>query len=375
MFIKSNPAIQNKIQDLVKVHQFNMDFSDRLIKLFFNQASLLHKLNRPYQGQTQEINEDTLIKSAIKSNLSKNLINIQPSNLLDVVIDEGVKGLSAKTYVSNPFYQHMKMTFQASGKWQLVQESYKPYQPIICGDVITDAKRHYLDITPIGYFKEPFSFVALKENDVTWMSLTPFEMETMAAGLNAVSGTVVALGLGMGYFASMAAMKTNVNQVIVVEKDKRVIELYTKHIQPFIPHQNKITIVQSDAFTFLNQKVFADHIFVDIYRTAEDGLPLYIAFKKIEKKLANPTWHYWLEDSILGLFRRYLMIYLKEQHQGFGHEHYQSSKTFEDTILSEIHRINQDLNIESVTQLQSWLSKNSIKEMLTTINNLTLNGR
>jgi hypothetical protein len=316
-----------------------------------------------------------LIKNIIKAKLSTNPSLIQSSNLLDIAVDEGVKNLQAKTYVSNPFYQHMKMPFQTSGKWQLVKESYKPYQPVICGDVTTDEKRHYLDITPIGYFKEPFSFVALKENDVTWMSLTPFEMETMANALNSVSGTVVALGLGLGYFASMAAMKTDVKQVIVVEKDKQVIELYTKHIQPFIPHQNKITIVQSDAFTFLNQKVFADHIFVDIYRTAQDGLPLYIAFKKIENKLAKPTWHYWLEDSILGLFRRYLMIYLKEQHEGLGHEHYQSSKTLEDTILSEIHRINQDLNIESVMILQSWLSKKSIKEMLTKINNLKLSGR
>ncbi len=375
MFIKPKHSIQNKIQALINVHQFNMDFSDGLIRLFFNQTSLLNKLNRPYLGQTQDTNEDALIKSAIKSNLYKNLLNMKPSNLLDIVIDKSVKSLPAKKYLSNPFYQHMKMTFQTSGKWQLVQESYKPYQLVVCGDVITDEKRHYLDITPIGYFKEPFSFVALKEKDVTWMSLTPFEMETMATALDSVSGTVVALGLGLGYFASMAAKKTNVKQVIVVEKDKRVIDLYTKHIQPFIPHQNKINIVQSDAFSFLNQKVFADHIFVDIYRTAQDGLPLYIAFKKIEKNLKNLTWHYWLEDSILGLFRRYLMIYLKEQHQGLGHEHYQSSKTFEDKMLSEIHRINQDLNIESVMILQSWLSKKSIKEMLTKINNLKLSGR
>jgi len=375
MFIKSNAAIQIKIQELINVHQFNIDFSDQLISLFFNQASLLNKLSDQYRDQKQNTPEMALIKNIIKAKLSTNPSLIQSSNLLDIAVDEGVKNLQAKTYVSNPFYQHMKMTFQSSGKWQLVQESYKPYQPVICGDVTTDVKRHYLDITPIGYFKEPFSFIALKENDVTWMSLTPFEMETMANALNSVSGTVVALGLGLGYFASMAAMKTNVKQVIVVEKDKQVIELYTKHIQPFIPHQNKITIVQNDAFTFLNQKVFADHIFVDIYRTAQDGLPLYIAFKKIEKKLANPTWHYWLEDSILGLFRRYLMIYLKEQYRGLGHQHYQSCKTFEDNMLSEIHRINQDLNIESVMILQSWLSKKSIKEMLTKINNLKLSGR
>jgi hypothetical protein len=108
-------------------------------------------------------------------------------------------------------------------------------------------------------------------------------------------------------------------------------------------------------------------MFVDIYRTAQDGLPLYTAFKKLENKFKGMKWHYWLENSILGLFRRYLMIYLEEQLQGLKNESYQSPKTIEDRVLSEIHRINEYTNIENVTQLQSWLSKENMKRMLVSI--------
>ena len=368
MLIKDTLAIKNKIHQLLDVHRFNIELSDALIQLFFDQTSLLNNLNDKDKKLNKETKPYVMMQDLIKTKLSVNLSFTNQKELLHKVVNESIKELQLKDYAANQFYQHMKGNLHSSGKWKLVQDSYKPFQPVICGDVVTLENFDYLDITPIGYFKEPFSFLALKERDVTWMSVTPFEIETMAASLSIVSGTVVSLGLGLGYFASMAAMKHNVNKVIVVEKDKRVIDLFSKHIQPLLPHQNKITLIHQDAFEFLNQKVQADHMFVDIYRTAQDGLPLYTAFKKLENKFKGMKWHYWLENSILGLFRRYLMIYLEEQLQGLKNESYQSPKTIEDRVLSEIHRINESTNIENVTKIQSWLSKENMKRMIININ-------
>ncbi len=368
MLIKDNLTIKNKILQLLKVHHFNMNLSDALIGLFFDQTSLLNS----FLDQDKAINKGSkslgMMKALIHSKLALSLSNSIQKDLLNQVMNASIKELQLKDYIGNPFYQAMKSSFNSSGKWKLVQESYKPFQPVICGDVITLEHGDFLDITPIGYFKEKFSFLALKERDVTWMSITPFEIETMTVPLAKVRGTVLALGLGLGYFASMAAMKDNVDKVIVVEKDKKVIDLYRNYIQPLLPYQNKITIIHQDAFDFLNQKIKTDHIFVDIYRTAQDGLPLYAAFKKLENKFGDIEFHYWLEDSILGLFRRYLMIYLEEQLQGLKHENYQSPKTIDDRVLSEIHHLNHQRNIENITGLQSWLSKENMKRMIVDIN-------
>lgn len=368
MLIKDTLTIKNKIHQLLDVHHFNIELSDALIRLFFDQTSLLNGLNHKNEKLNIETRTHVMMQDLIKTKLSKGLSNTKQKELLHKVMNESIKELQLKDYAGNQFYQHMKGNLHSSGKWKLVQDSYKPFQPVICGDVVTLENFDYLDITPIGYFKEPFSFLALKERDVTWMSVTPFEIETMAASLSNVSGTVVSLGLGLGYFASMAALNHNVNKVIVVEKDKRVIDLFSKYIQPLLPHQNKIALIHQDAFEFLNQKFQADHMFVDIYRTAQDGLPLYAAFKKLENKFKGMKWHYWLENSILGLFRRYLMIYLEEQLQGLGDESYQSPKKMEDRFLSDIHRINKSTNIENVTQIQSWLSRENMKRMLVNIN-------
>jgi len=368
MLIKDSLTIKNKILQLLQVHHFNMDLSAALIDLFFDQTSLLNS----FLDQDKTTNKGSqslgMMKELINSKLALSLSNSIQKELLNQVMNASIKELQLKDYVGNPFYRSMKSSLNSSGKWKLFQDSYKPFQPVICGDVKTLEHSDFLDITPIGYFKEKFPFLALKERDVTWMSISPFEIETMAAPLAKVRGTVVALGLGLGYFASMAAMKDNVDTVIVVEKDKQVIDLYRQHIQPLLPHQNKITIIHQDAFDFLNQQINVNHIFVDIYRTAQDGLPLYAAFKKLENKVGDIEFHYWLEDSILGLLRRYLMIYLEEQLHGLKHEHYQTPKTREDRVLSEIHRLNHQRNIENITHLQSWLTKENMKKMIVDIN-------
>jgi len=289
MLIKDTLAIKNKIHQLLDVHRFNIELSDALIRLFFDQTSLLNNLNDKDKKLNKETKPYVMMQDLIKTKLSKGLSNTNQKELLHKVMNESIKELQLKDYAGNEFYQHMKGNLHSSGKWKLVQDSYKSFQPVICGDVVTFENFDYLDITPIGYFKEPF------------------------------------------------------------------------------PHQNKITMVHQDAFEFLNQRVQADHMFVDIYRTAQDGLPLYASFKKLENKFQGMKWHYWLENSILGLFRRYLMIYLEEQLQGLKNESYQSPKTIEDRVLSEIHRINESTNIENVTQIQSWLSKENMKRMLVSI--------
>jgi hypothetical protein len=51
-------------------------------------------------------------------------------------------------------------------------------------------------------------------------------------------------------------------------------------------------------------------VFVDIYQTVEDGLPLYLKFKKIEANTnSHITWTYWLEASMLAMIRREYIVH------------------------------------------------------------------
>ena len=58
------------------------------------------------------------------------------------------------------------------------------------------------------------------------MSLTPSEMLTQRPGIQKARGTVVIGGLGLGWLLRKVCEKESVEQVIVVEKSKELLDWY-----------------------------------------------------------------------------------------------------------------------------------------------------
>lgn len=81
-----------------------------------------------------------------------------------------------------------------------------------------------------GYWNETFivgKMAALlrraKDGLETWMSLTPFEIESQELGCHHAFGRTVVMGLGMGWAAGETALNPNVTRVDVVELDPDVL--------------------------------------------------------------------------------------------------------------------------------------------------------
>lgn len=81
-----------------------------------------------------------------------------------------------------------------------------------------------------GYFRGPqpmpFQSFALARDAITWMSLTPMEVESQAAFRDIAQGHVVVCGLGMGLMAYGVGMKPEVTRVTVVERDPEVVAMF-----------------------------------------------------------------------------------------------------------------------------------------------------
>lgn len=80
-----------------------------------------------------------------------------------------------------------------------------------------------------GYWSPPAlvpNVRALTRDGDTWMSLTPFEFESQAIGVQHAAGHVVIFGLGMGWVAAATALRDLVTAVTVVERDPDVIALH-----------------------------------------------------------------------------------------------------------------------------------------------------
>ena len=207
----------------------------------------------------------------------------------------------AKDYTENPYYQKIapKETVK-DGSWEIKWEYYPPYRAAIGADMII--KDNFTEIPPIAFFEEGFSFPAVLEDGNEWMTLTPVDVDTCENEIKKARGKVVTFGLGLGYFAYMVSEKSEVESITVVEKSENVIRLFEKHILPRFEHKEKVRIVNCDAFEYA-KKVMPnenfDYAFVDTWRDASDGLPMYEKMKKLEHLSPKTEFDYWIENFII----------------------------------------------------------------------------
>lgn len=232
-----------------------------------------------------------------------------------------VRILNKDKYENNPYYKNIKLENIKDGNWEIRIEEYKPYQAVICDDMII--KDDFTEIPPLGFFTESFSFPAILENGNEWMTLTPVDLDTCDDAIAKAHGKVVTFGLGLGYYAYMAAQKDEVESVTVVELSSEVINLFNKHILPKMSNAHKIKIVNADAFEYA-EKVMPnedfDLAFVDTWRDASDGAPMYERMRALEKYSKNTKFMYWIENFLRSRLRALKFAELTEDESCGGEE-------------------------------------------------------
>lgn len=212
---------------------------------------------------------------------------------------EMVHPLEVAAYQANPYYAGIRIPRAQRGACILAHEAYQPWEAFVCDDlaVMPDGRI----IPQIGFFSSAFPYPAILENGRVWMTITPNEIETMKAPIAAARGKVLALGLGLGYYAFMASGREEVESVTIIEQNEAVITLFSRHILPQFPHRDKIRIIQDDAFHYLDTQLAQagyDTLFADLWHDVADGLDLYLRLKPYEATAPGTAFHYWIEDSI-----------------------------------------------------------------------------
>lgn len=149
-----------------------------------------------------------------------------------------------------------------------------------------------------GYFTGPqlvdWTVPTLSRDGVSWMSITPGEVESQMPALTAAHGTVVVCGFGLGMIAYALSALTAVKKVIVVERDEEVLRmgrLYTRFAD--WPQRDKVELVQHDALTFTYQG--ADFLYADIwpYYRMDCMVP---DMQAMHANIPTPTCGYWGQE-------------------------------------------------------------------------------
>ena len=217
-----------------------------------------------------------------------------------------VRRLDAAKYRSDPYYKNIHFPNVRNDNWELRTDSLKAYQPFIWDDVQVDETLR--ELPPLGYFNEEFPYPVVLQDGREWMLVTPNEVETIRPAIQAAHGRVVTFGLGLGYFPYMASLKADVDEVVVVERDPKVISLFEQYILPQFEQRGKIRIVCMDAFGYLDDVMPMerfDYLYADIWHDAGDGVPLYLRFNKYEEHFPETKFDYWIESTMLSYLRWY----------------------------------------------------------------------
>ena len=213
-----------------------------------------------------------------------------------------VRRCEVTEYQDNPYFKYVCFPQLKLGRWEITRDSYAPYEAFPCVDIKVFADGR--EVPQLGFFEEPFSFPVIKEDGREWMALKPNEVETMKDAIAKVRGSVTVFGLGLGYFTYMAARKENVSEVKVIEKSPEAIAIFTQFLLPQFPFEDKITIIEADAFDYLESgDMSSDYAFVDLWHDSGDGPELYLKAKSYENRHPRTRFLYWIEDSLKSALR------------------------------------------------------------------------
>ena len=270
--------------------------------------------------------------------------------------------IDVKEYKDNPYLKNVKVNNIKDGDYELVIDKFKPYEIFALDDITVNDE--FVEMNKIAYFKEEFSFIALNYKKVTWMNITPNEINTMKKAVNLAFGDVVVYGLGLGYFQYMISLKEEVKSITIIEKDSRIIDIFTKHILPQFSHKNKMKIIKEDALKHVGSRLNYDFAFVDLWHNQDDGINLFLHFKNKEKLSPNCHFEYWLNNSFYAYLRRAFISLLIEQSLGYKDDKYQKAENNFDMIINKYYFKTKSIIINNVNDIVSMLDDNSLLNLL-----------
>jgi hypothetical protein len=108
-------------------------------------------------------------------------------------------------------------------------------------------------------------YVGLSINGEIMMSNTPMELRTNQKFINSAHGDVLIGGLGIGLILLPLVsneLKQKTNEIIVIEKNKDVIELVLPQLEKYL--DDRVTVINDDVFEYVPSKNF-NTIYMDIW--------------------------------------------------------------------------------------------------------------
>lgn len=343
MKFKINDVEKEKILNLLDIIETNNDISE-----FYNNYLKYKVSSKP---NALEIYNKLLEYNDLEGDEEGFIETIEPYKLKNII------QLSSDEFLTNPYLKDIIFPDIKIKNISFEYDTYLVGEAFIYKDITNDEM--YRDINHLAFFDKEIKFPLIKQGNKIWMSITPHEINTMNDDIKKVKGRVLVYGLGLGYFPFMISNKDEVKEITIIEKNKSIIDVFSKYILPNFKHKNKIKVIESDAFNFQkSQRANGyDYAFIDLWRTPLDGLSVYIKMKKHEVYHKDINYLYWIEDSLISSIRRALAILIYEELEGANDDKFSKSFNTFDIVINSLHFILKNVTINSYDDIHKIMSK------------------
>ena len=237
MKFANDKNLKNKINEVIRNNQINTWVAELFNEV--NSYTDFFSLEKIDNYVKQGLSEPEAFVNIMYDEFNFDKNDEETIGITDEYCVKRIKCLESKEYLNNKYVQTIKATGRYK-QYSLRNITYEPYQTFAYDEI--SVTNDYKEYSAIGYFKKPFSYLALCEGNNIWMSLNPNEIETMKPFINKGHGNVLVLGLGMGYVPFMMALKDDVRHITIVEKDQSIINLFNNLLFPHFINKNKINI-------------------------------------------------------------------------------------------------------------------------------------
>ena len=358
MYIKLNQTELNKLIEVLNRKEENMAIASYLNDLCFS------------LDQFPSLTNDKDVKSfnlkCIDEFLDYFELDRDNEENIDIILrqlEDVFHFVDINDYEQNSYKLNVKPRESSLNGYKLHYLSYPVYSFFPLDDIRVNDKKEYLEKASIGIADKEYKYLTLSKNNNIWMCITPNEINTMLPHINKAKGNIVVFGLGLGYFAYMVSLKKEVKSITIIEKDKDIINLFNDNLFSYFPHQDKIKIINADAFKFIEKDFLSsyDYAFFDLWHNAEDGLPLYLKIKSLP---IVPPSSYWIEESMICLYRRCLLTVIEESLNGYGDDDYRRSKNDIERVINDIYFKTKTKRFNNFEEINKFLSKESILELI-----------
>jgi hypothetical protein len=348
----------------------DLDELEKLKLTRYVNIDLADYYNEFLKNQLKELSSEAFSLSAPKEEYRKTFFKLsglkddkENETLYDSYKIGDAPLLDDLAYRKDSFYRDIEGKEHRDEHYSLGYAKYRAKERFVYRESDSETAE-FKEITHLGYFKDDFPYLALKKDGVTWMSIIPHEMNTMKEAIREAKGKVLALGLGLGYYAYHALLKDEVSSLTVVDSDEKIVSIFKDCLLPEFKNVEKLNIVSNEAISFLNsiKRDEFDYIFVDLRHDPVDGLEAYLKIKHILNSFDIKA-SYRIEKDMIIYLRRFFVGLIEEEVSGSKDSDYETTSTFEDRLFKFLHEELKERKIDSYEDIKTILSSESLLKL------------